>query len=87
MSEATFWGLEKSKALICMAFWPFGPQNRHFCPMTTTREKRQDWLAEEPVTSELLSATKNRGKYREKCAQRRSLFAHKDRILLSGLQL
>jgi len=31
--------------------------------------------------------TKNREKYREKCAQRRSLFAHKGRILLSGLQL
>jgi len=36
-------------------FARFGPQNRCFPPKTTRREKCLDWLAEEPVTSELLS--------------------------------
>jgi len=42
-------------ALIRVASWPFGPHNRCFPPKTTRREKCPDWLAEEPVTSELLS--------------------------------
>jgi len=36
-------------------FARFGPQNRCFPPKNTWREKCPDWLAEEPVTSELLS--------------------------------
>jgi hypothetical protein len=42
--------------LIRTIFGPFGPQNRNFGPNGTEREKRQYWLAEDAVGSELLSA-------------------------------
>jgi len=54
--EAVFWRSEKSRALIRTTFGPFGPQNRNFGPNGTEREKRQYWLAEDAVGSELLSA-------------------------------
>jgi hypothetical protein len=56
--------LETPEALICMAFEPFRPQNRQFWPKDTEREKCQDWLAEDAVESELVSAI-NREIYRE----------------------
>jgi hypothetical protein len=40
--EATFRSLEKSMALIHVAFMPFGAQNRQFWPKGTKREKRPD---------------------------------------------
>lgn len=54
--EAKFWYSEKQKALMRMTFGLFGPQNRHFQPKGTKRQKRPDWLAEDAVGSELLSA-------------------------------
>ncbi len=62
--EPTFQGSEKQKMQMSMTFAPFGPRNRHFWPKGTKREKRADWLAEDAVASELLSAI-NREIYRE----------------------
>jgi hypothetical protein len=61
----TFRGPEKAQAIIGMTFGPYGPQNRYFSSKTAKREKRPDWLAEEPVTSELLSR-REQGKIQSK---------------------
>jgi len=46
MIGAKFRGLEEQKALMPIAFMPFGPQNRQFRPKCTKREKQPDCLAE-----------------------------------------
>jgi hypothetical protein len=62
--EAPIRVLEHSQALTRILFGHFGPQNRHLGPKGTKRAKRRDWLAEDAVASELLSAV-NREIYRE----------------------
>jgi hypothetical protein len=49
-------------------FARFGPKNLSLSENGTTREKGDDYLAVETVTSELLSVT-NREKYRETFAE------------------
>jgi len=49
-------GLERRGALIRVTFGHIGPKNRNFRLNCTKREKRPDWLAEDAVVSELLSA-------------------------------
>jgi len=56
-------------------FARFGPQNRCFPPKTTRREKCLDWLAEEPVTSELLSG-QEQGKIQGKLGTSGDLVGH-----------
>ena len=67
--EPSFRGTDLSNALISVKYSPFGPQNRDFGRKTTEREKSQDCVAEELVTSELVSA-RIREKYRENSARR-----------------
>lgn len=62
--DGKFWGLENQRAVMRRKFGPFGPQNRLLGTKGTNREKRPDWLAEDAVASELLSAI-NREIYRE----------------------